>query len=246
MTNELWTHVLREVRAPLASIKEAMGLLLNGRQGTLSPDQQMWLNVATSNVERLERMVSQLLELVHTQDQWPQTKRTLCDIAHLIAEVSHLVQPRCDQKGIRLMLKLPAQPVRLWASRDHVVQVVMNLVDNAIKYTGRGGSITIEVRDAGGDEVELRVKDTGIGIPKEEQDLVFERGWRSPKAQDAGGPGGGLGLAMVKEMVTLHGGRVWVESAPGQGSEFFIHLPTDFRRSQAPSSTEDVTSVTPR
>ncbi|RLC10359.1 MAG: PAS domain-containing sensor histidine kinase, partial [Deltaproteobacteria bacterium] len=134
-----------------------------------------------------------------------------------------LVRPSAEAKQLTIKVDAP-EKVLLMADKDQIGEGLVNLLDNAVKYTPKGGSVTVSVTDAA-DEVLVTVKDTGIGIPKEDQGRIFERFYRVDKNRSRHMGGTGLGLSIVKHIILAHGGRIWVESKLGKGSAFTFSLP---------------------
>jgi signal transduction histidine kinase len=132
-----------------------------------------------------------------------------------------MLRPLADAKKQRLDVAFEAPLPRVLADRERVLQVLANLVGNAIKFTKEGGSIQMSARATSG-ALELEVRDNGAGIPKEQQAQIFERFWKGDAERSCGA---GLGLAIARGIVEAHGGRIWVDSAVGGGSRFFFTLP---------------------
>jgi signal transduction histidine kinase len=136
------------------------------------------------------------------------------------------MQPLFDLKRQRVILKSEQAVPRIWSDRVRAMQILSNLLSNAHKYTPAGGTVTVSVRRVRNRPfVELRVKDTGIGIPPEEHFRLFSRFYRASNAGQADGAGAGLGLAITHSLVRLHGGKIWFESNPGRGSIFYVTFP---------------------
>jgi two-component system phosphate regulon sensor histidine kinase PhoR len=145
------------------------------------------------------------------------------DLAKLMAEVSEYVRVLAEAHGVALEFKSVA-PITIQGDREHLRRLLLNLVDNGIKYTPAGGRVTLTLqRD--GEWAVLRVADTGIGLVPEELEPIFQRFYRAPAAVDQGKEGSGLGLCIARSIAEAHGGRMSVESSPGQGSSFTAFLP---------------------
>lgn len=159
-------------------------------------------------------------------------------VAALLGEAARSFEPVAAEKGVDLRWEVAENLPAVLADRDRIVQVLSNLLDNALKFTPAGGSVLVEAALAEG-EVEIAVRDTGPGIPEDERDLVFERFWRGAGWRDSGQLGTGLGLAIVRGIVESHGGQVGAESQPGRGSVFRFTLPVageGSRKSAPPTS----------
>jgi two-component system phosphate regulon sensor histidine kinase PhoR len=143
-------------------------------------------------------------------------------------------------RGVSLDSTVPAMPVELRFDRERIVQLVTNLVGNALKFTPRGGGASVQVEDRT-DEVEIRVSDTGPGIPADELPRIFERFYRGTNTGEARASGSGLGLAIARSIVEMHGGSIEVGSEIGRGTEFRIRLPRS--PEPAPEAAADATNV---
>lgn len=145
-------------------------------------------------------------------------------VAALVGEAVRGVEPAAAERGIALRWEVPPELPPVLADRDRILQVLSNLLDNALKFTPEGGEVRVEA-EAAAASIVIAVRDTGPGIPEEERDLVFERFWRGAGAENRGRGGTGLGLAIAKGIVERHGGEIRAESEPGRGSVFRFTLP---------------------
>jgi signal transduction histidine kinase len=171
-------------------------------------------------------MINQLLDLSRIEAGRIELQTGPVSIPELVAEVQESQLASAQDKLISVDAHHPHAMPTITGDRDKVHQVLTNLLHNAIKFTPKGGKIRIESTVLSDGCVQLCVADTGCGIPMHEIDRVFEGFYRGDSApRDA--RGSGLGLAITKTLVELHGGRIWVESTPGQGSQFFVTLPTE-------------------
>jgi len=172
--------------------------------------------------ERLNRMINELLDLDRMESGRMTLHPEVVDLGMLVTGIVTSAAPRA--RGHRLKLKLDPMVPEISGDRDKLTQVLVNLLDNAIKYSPGGGEVIVGVR-SDGDEAHVWVRDYGLGIPAEALDSIFERYTRIES--DAHRPihGTGLGLPIVRQIVELHGGRVWAESEPGSGSTFHVILP---------------------
>ena len=176
--------------------------------------------------ERVINMLNTLMDITEAEAGMMKLQREPADLCQLAREVVELYQYVAEEKKIAISTDLPA-PCAASVDRTRMRQVFANLLDNAIKYTPAGGSVTISVRDESGQAI-ARFRDTGIGIPVEEQDKIWLRLYRGDKSRSQRGLG--LGLSLVKAVVEAHGGKATVASQPDQGAEFTITLP---KQSQA-------------
>jgi two-component system phosphate regulon sensor histidine kinase PhoR len=173
--------------------------------------------------ERLSELVEDLLELSRIDAKQIQLARVPVDLSQAAQRASETIRPKAQAKSINVHISIPTD---LTAEADNraVEQVLLNLLDNAVKYTGTGGSIWVTGKRKGHD-VELAVKDSGAGIDARHLPRIFERFYRVDKGRSRELGGTGLGLSIVKNLVNLMSGEVWVESRPSEGSTFFVELP---------------------
>lgn len=216
-------NVSHDLRTPLAALQALVDTLLDGALADRTVAEDFLRRIATE-VEHLTRLVNQLLELTKAESGQLQLARVPTDLAALARTTLERFRPRADAKRIILELAssdaLPPVP----CDPDRIVQVLANLLDNALKFTPEGGRVRVELAHEDGSVV-VRVHDTGPGIPSDEIDRVFERFFKGDRARSSAGSG--LGLAIVKHLVQLHGGRVWAENAPEGGAVVGFALPCD-------------------
>ncbi|MEE8574120.1 MAG: ATP-binding protein [Thermodesulfobacteriota bacterium] len=215
-------NVSHELRTPLASIKGYSETLLDG--GMAEETGKDFLRIIDKNATRMSRLIDDLLILSRLESQQMTIECESLDITDLISSTLLGFKKSAADKGISLSGDTPEELPKVEGDRDRLEQVVVNLLDNAIKYTPSGGSVSVAVA-AGEDEVRVDVKDTGIGIPARDIARIFERFYRVDKARSRELGGTGLGLAIVKHIIQGHSGRVWVESEPGIGSTFSFTIP---------------------
>jgi signal transduction histidine kinase len=216
--SELMSTVSHELRTPLASIYGYAELL-----ASRLPDGQhrQFAEIIHRQADRLAALIGDFLDLQRLEQGTVTLVSAPVDIGGLLTEQTELFRAQSSQH--RLDVRLPHSPVTALGDRDRLAQVVANLLSNAIKYSPEGGSVTIEA-GASGSKVTVSVRDEGIGIPADQQAHVFEKFFRAetPEARNIGGTG--LGLALCRELVEAHGGRIGFESTPGDGSTFWFTL----------------------
>ncbi len=213
-------NVSHELRTPLASIR-AMAETL--QDGAVHDDEvaERFVNIIVGEVERLTRILEDLLILSRAESKLPE--RNVFPLNPLIQEVVERYQPQAEKAGVATSAPLSA-PLMANANRDQIEQVLINLLDNAIKYTPKGGKVEIRA-EASGDLLTVSISDTGIGIMSQDLSRVFERFYRVDKARSRQSGGTGLGLSIVKHIVETHGGSVTVHSEYGRGTAFTFTLP---------------------
>jgi len=211
-----------ELRTPLTAISGFAETLL-ASQKLSREDQRAYLEVIDRHAQRLTHIVSDLLELSKIESQKVDLESVSLDVAGLAERLLADYHERFQDKDLLASVERRGDPVARADARA-CEQVLINLVDNAIKYTEPGGSVTVRV-EAEGNEVAVSVVDTGIGIPPEDRERIFERFYRVDKARSRELGGTGLGLSIVKHLVQNQGGEISVRSTPGQGSTFRFTLP---------------------
>jgi signal transduction histidine kinase len=221
------SHVSHELRTPLTCIHQYVTLILDGLAGPLAPDQTDHLKTVLKSVNQLHAMIRDLLEATRADSGKLRIDSRCIDIGELMEQAVAMLQPIAAEKRITLKCG-PDQPIPIvYADPDRVLEVLINLIDNGIKFTPPNGSVVVKASRVETDPtaVYISVTDSGRGIPAESLPQVFERLFQDPQAIDGNRNGLGLGLYIAKEIVTLHGGRMWVASEPGNGSTFSFTLP---------------------
>jgi signal transduction histidine kinase len=225
--NQFLSHVSHELRTPLTCIHQYVTLLLDGLAGPLAPDQGDHLKTILKSVNQLHAMIRDMLEAARADGGKMRIEPRCISLAELVHQAIAMLRPAADEKHIGLELGLdPCLPLAL-ADPDRVLEVLINLLDNAIKFTPAEGAVMLQANMVNADPefIYISVSDTGRGISPEAKSLIFERLYQDPDSVDNNRSGLGLGLFICREIVRLHGGRIWVTSEPGQGSTFTFTLP---------------------
>jgi signal transduction histidine kinase len=198
--------------------------LLDGVTGPLVDKQCHYLARVQDNVERLGRMVGDLLDLARIEAGKIDIAPTLLDAAEAVVEATESLRPLARARGIRLAVDVvPCPPVK--ADPDKLHRVLMNLISNALKFTPATGEVTVMATPETPDMVRLAVRDTGPGIPPAERERVFDKFYQVGRLDGQRPSGSGLGLTITRHLVELHGGRIWAEDALPGGSTFVVLLP---------------------
>jgi signal transduction histidine kinase len=222
LKTEFVSMVSHELRTPLTSIQGYAELMLEDER--ITEEQRESLTIVKKNSNRLLALINDLLDLSRIEAGRLDLHRTSLDLARLIPEVAGSLRPLIEAKRQRLRLELGDALPAVWADADRVTQILTNLISNAHKYTLVEGSITVAAqRDDG--FVRVDVSDTGIGLSPEDQAQLFTKFFTAHHRSPQAGGGTGLGLVITRLLVELHGGRITVSSAPGQGSTFSFSLP---------------------
>lgn len=222
MRKDFVANVSHELRTPLASIRAmAETVLLHGKE---NPEiAKGFSEDIVKEIDRLVRLADDLLELTRTEARQRVRREEEFSVLEVAEDAAAKLRPAAEKKGVALTVDI-APEITMRADKDGIWQVLVNLIDNAVTYTPRGGKVTVSaVRENG--NVVVSVADTGIGIPQADIPRIFERFYRVDKARSRASGGTGLGLAIVKHLVEAHGGKVSVRSETGKGSVFTFVVP---------------------
>ncbi|WP_437571196.1 sensor histidine kinase [Sorangium sp. So ce542] len=234
---ELVAVVSHDLKSPLATIVMNTSLL---RRKLPSSDEAADLRRPVERIQksadRMNRLIRDLLDLARLEGGHISVQPVPHDVAVLLGDALELLREEAAEKSLRLELGVELGVERALCDRERILQVIANLVGNAIKFTPAGGEVAVRA-EPWGREVRVSVRDTGPGIPEDQRARIFERYWQ---AKETAHKGTGLGLSIAKALVEVHGGRIWVESKVGEGSTFFFTLPT----AEAPGATTGVVAGT--
>jgi two-component system sensor histidine kinase GlrK len=220
MKSDFFSLMSHELRTPLTSIKEGTTLLLEGVGGETNDKQKRLLSIITEESNRLIDLVNSVLDLSKMEVGMMTYNFVKTDITPLINKAVVEIEPIAKAKNIKTELNIINEGLPFTnMDTEKILQVLRNLIGNAVKFTPQGGCVKISARHVNGN-IEVSVADKGPGIPKKDLISIFDK-FKSSKSHK----GTGLGLAIVKNVVTAHGGKVWAESKPGQGSTFIFVLP---------------------
>ena len=227
LQDKFMSHVSHELRTPLTAIYFFVTNVLDGLLGNLTPPQHEHLALALGNVKQLKDMVSDLLDITRVDTQKLKIRPLHVSPTTLIAEALSTCQTNAAAKTVILHSEFAAGLPFTWADPARVRQVLINLIDNGIKFTPAGGTVTVRCRPSVEDAgfLCISVSDTGCGISQENRETVFERLTQVTNGVDTSRSGLGLGLFIARELVSRHGGRIWVESQSEPGSTFSFTLP---------------------
>ncbi|MBV8079349.1 MAG: hypothetical protein JO186_03105 [Actinobacteria bacterium] len=225
LKDEFVATVSHELRTPLTSMKGFLEMLREGEAGPLTPEQERFLTIVQRSTERLQRLVGDLLFVARLDARGLQLDLGRVRLDELAAECVESHGALARSRDVALILDR-ADAVELTGDPERLSQATGNLISNALKFTPAGGTVAVRVFSEDGRAI-LEVDDSGIGIPPDEQQRLFERFFRSVSATEQAIPGTGLGLVITKAIAEAHGGRVSVRSQPGEGSCFRVELPLD-------------------
>ncbi len=215
---ELSSNVLHDLRTPLTAVRNAAELAMTGRIGT------------EESCARVIDSTDTILKLIEVNSEISQNYAGYSlpvedvDVGGAVLDVVELLEPVAGEMGITLKATLGAHPVRLMAHRSKIVRLVGNLIDNALKFTPRGGQVKVSLAEEGGYAV-IKVSDTGIGIDGKDVPRIFDRFFRCDSSRHS--PGFGLGLSLVHSIASFYGGTVACDSTPGKGTTFTVSIPSN-------------------
>lgn len=216
--------ISHELRTPLTSIKGATTMLSGNASSGSMPTPDALLKIIRSNTDRLVRIVNDILDVVEIEHRQFHVKRETGDLLPVVESAVHYCEPEAEAKDIRLQPRLLSAFAYFDANRIH--QVVCHLIQNAIKFSPRGGTVEIEMEHGTG-MLRLRVTDTGKGVSPENQSRVFDRFYQTENPMTRSTGGTGLGLYISRAVVENHDGRLYLERSDDQGSEFVVEIPTE-------------------
>ena len=228
MKSNLLANVSHELQTPLVSIRGYTEMILKGRLGPLTEEQDRGLRVALRNIDRLISLIDSLLTFARAEGDSERLKIETFPLRLLVQDVVELLKDRAAEKKVTVSALFPAGDLNARGDRDRIAQVFINLVTNAVKYNREGGSVVIEVTRGARSQSRVEVRDTGVGIPKEDLERIFDRFYRGDAAREEGA-GSGLGLSITKDILRLHGCMIRADSEPGKGSVFSFTLPLEVR-----------------
>jgi signal transduction histidine kinase len=225
--NQFLSHVSHELRTPLTCIHQYVTILLDGLAGDINPEQRDHLGTVLRSVNQLGAMVRDLLEAARAESGKIALELRCASIGELIRQAVTMMKATAAQKQVGLEVGVESSIPFVHGDPDRILEILINLIDNAIKFTPAEGSVTVQACRVSTDPdfVCISVSDTGTGVAPEARSLIFERLYQNPNAVDNSRKGLGLGLFIAKELVTLHGGRIWVASDGATGSTFSFTLP---------------------
>lgn len=228
---DLLANVSHELKTPLTALRGYLELLSEGDLGRLPERAARAVGVCRTNLDRLSERIEELMQLGELErSAWPELTMDLVGLGALLEEIGDTFLPRLAEAGVAFSLDAATDLPRVWGNRGQLERVFLNLLDNAAKFTGRGGAVRVEAAPSarsGRTGVLVRVVDTGPGIPEEEHLRIFDRFYQVDPSTRRRHGGMGLGLAVVRNVVESHRGAIWVDSELGRGAAFNVWLPCD-------------------
>jgi len=223
LKSDFLSMVSHELRTPLTTIREGVSQVLDGALGPISQQQREFLSISLDDIERLERIINELLDISKIESGKLDLKLEYVDLVGLVKNICIIFGTQAQKKNLALRQNFSKENIGIFIDKDMISQVLTNLVGNAIKFTQEGYvEISIEDKD---DFVECSVKDTGCGIAEENLPKIFEKFQQFSRVAGPGEKGTGLGLSIVKGIIDIHRGKLFVESKLNCGSKFSFILP---------------------
>ena len=222
--DEFISNVSHELRTPLTTIKEFTSIISDEIPGKLTKEQKEYLDIIKGNIDRLARLINDILDISKIESGRISLIRGVLDINKLVQGVISTLRPEADKKHVALKSLFHKPSIDVYVDPDKIVQVFTNLIENAIKFTPENGEITVEIKDKT-TNIECSVADTGRGIAPENLQKLFTRFQQFDRPHGPGAKGTGLGLAITKELVELHNGTICAESILDKGTKFIFTLP---------------------
>jgi len=233
--SEFVADVSHELRNPLGIIKESLSLVLDKAAGDINSKQEKILNLSFRSTNRLIRIVNNLLDISKIEEGKRNLNLEEVDLSSLLEEIIETYSIEFSKKSMALTKHTPLSSHQIWADKDAITEVIINLINNAIKYTPKKGKINISL-DEFDKYVQFQITDSGPGIAKENHYKIFDKFERiNTEAEE----GTGLGLPITKELISLHKGEIWIESTPGHGSTFKFTIPKDIKKKLAPKKLKN-------
>ncbi|MEW6170559.1 MAG: PAS domain-containing sensor histidine kinase [Candidatus Omnitrophota bacterium] len=223
LKSEFTSIVSHELRTPLAAIKEGINLVIDGSAGPINKNQEEFLGIAKNNIDRLARLINDVLDFQKLEAGKIEFKMEENNINDIVRDIERQMVSLVSKKGLKLVVNLDNNIPRIKFDKDKITQVLSNLVNNAISFTEKGNITITSVCQ--GNNIVLGIRDTGIGIKKEDMPKLFQAFKQLISAKQRKIGGTGLGLAICKNIVEAHQGKIWVESEFGNGSVFYFTLP---------------------
>lgn len=227
MKDEFVDTVSHELRSPLAAIKGYVQSLNRGTYGTVAPKQGEALEIIMQNASRLSGFINDVLDIAKIKAGMFEVDKVETEFHVIVGEIIKMFLPLSKEMGLELGTEIAQGLPKVFIDQDKIKQVITNLMTNAMKFTKSGGKVSVVAFQKDNDFIQAGIKDTGVGIPKDKVNKVFEKFGQVKEAQQTSKKikGTGLGLTIAKNIVELHGGKIWVESEEGKGTTFFFTLP---------------------
>ncbi len=223
LKDEFVSTVSHELRTPLTTIREGVSQVLEGLLGKVNKEQSEFLSIALSDIDRLTRIINNLLDISRIEAGRAMVVRDVVDIVALAKKTCMSFAPQVTSRGIELKTSIPDKQIDVYVDSDRIIQVFTNLIGNSLKFTPKG-HIEVSIKEKK-EEVECSVIDTGIGVPEDSIPNLFDKFYQVGRESGPGYRGTGLGLPITKGIIELHHGKIWAESKVEKGTKFIFVLP---------------------
>jgi signal transduction histidine kinase len=228
--SEFISMASHELRTPLTAIKEGVRLVIQEQTGKLNDEQKEFLGIVKRNVERLARLINDILDFQKLESGKMDVDMQKNDVNEIVKEIKETMTPLSSEKGLNLIIELDDSIPIIKFDKDKITQVLTNIVNNAIKFTEQG-SVTISTTKGDNDNIiQVSVSDTGPGIKNEDLPKLFHEFEQLAGGNERKTGGSGLGLAISRKIIKKHNATIWAESEPGKGTTFHFVLPIKERR----------------
>ena len=221
LRNTFIANVSHELRTPLTSVQGFVQGMLD--RAIEEEDRDKYLEIVLNETKRMNTLISDLLDLAKIESGQFPIELSEFDINEQLRQCIIMFEQRIESKNLSVDINFNEDKMMVWADRDRISQVVTNLVDNAVKFSGEGGSLKIWTT-SDDDKVYINIEDSGEGIPKEDEPYIFERFYKADKSHSRNRPGTGIGLSIVKRILTQHGEDISLKNEPGKGATFTFTL----------------------
>jgi signal transduction histidine kinase len=224
MKTEFVSISAHQLRTPLSAIKWTLKMFLDGDLGELTKEQREFLEKTYQSNERMISLINDLLNVTRIEEGRYLYRVVLTDIVKICQSITDSYKEEIKKRNLKMVFHKPKKLPMVKVDVEKISLAIQNLIENSIRYTPAGGEIEIFLKEKK-NEIEFSIKDTGIGIPKDQQHRVFTKFFRAPNATKMATEGSGLGLFITKNVVEAHGGKIWFESEEGKGTTFYFTLP---------------------
>ncbi len=235
MKSNLLSNVSHELRTPLVAIKGYTDLIFKEKIGPVNPQQKRGLEISLKSIDRLISLIDNLLNFSRMEMGFEKLKLSTFNLIDVAEQEVQLIKSRADERRITITTMFPSHAVMIRGDRDKISQVFINLLENAVKFNNYEGKIHIEISMSGKELVIVKVADTGIGIPQNALDKIFDRFYQVDGSHSRKYGGTGIGLSITSNIIRLHGGKISVNSQEGKGSYFTFALPVYAREEEISS-----------
>jgi len=225
MKTEFVSLAAHQLRTPLSAIKWTLRMLLDGDLGKITEEQKDFIEKTYKSNERMITLINDLLDVTRIEEGRYLYKPVLADVEPIVQFVTNSYQEEIKKKKIRFEFKKPEEGLpKIKLDVEKIRLAIDNLIENAIRYTPAYGKVMVSLEHKKGG-IEFSVKDTGVGIPKDQQGRIFTKFFRAANVMRMATEGTGLGLFITKNIIEAHGGKIWFESEEGKGTTFYFAIP---------------------